>query len=182
MCLLDDLKEIRILQDKVADETYCKCICALMQYEKIDFHTAVEKLNFPPEKIERLKKLLTPSNQHPVNAYYTRNFKQLLGKLEAEYNRQTYLLESLQKQLTSFRMNDEIQSLQAEIADLMNRSLLILSPREKEDLDVFRKQHWEQCETTSFRYEIGGCGFATFISVICPICGATADITDIDSW
>ena len=47
---------------------------------------------------------------------------------------------------------------------------------------MFRKQHWELCEATSFRYEIGGCGFATFISVICPICGATEDITDIDSW
>ena len=182
MSLMDDLNEIRILQDNVAEKTYCKCICALMQHEKLDFHTAVEKLNFPPAKIERLKKLLTPSNQHPVNAYYTRNFKQLLGKLEAEYNRQTYFWESLQKQLTSFRITDEVQRLQAEIADLMNRSLLILSPKEKEDLDVFRRQHWERCEVHSLHFEIDGCGFSRCVSVTCPICGATADITDIDSW
>ena len=181
MSLMDDLKEIRILQDKVADETYCKCICALMQYEKIDFPTAVEKLNFSPAKTEQLKKLLTPCN-HPVNVYYARKFKQLLGELEAEYNRQTYLLESLQKQLASFRMNDEILRLEAEIADLMNRSLLILSPKEKEDLDLFRKQHWEQCEVHSLHFEIDGCGFSRCVSVTCPVCGATADITDMDSW
>ena len=182
MSLMDDLNEICILQEKVADETYCKCVWALMQYEKIDFHTAVEKLNLPPAKTKQLKKLMTPNNQQPANAYYAHKFKQLLGTLEAEYNRQTYLLESLQKQLTSFRMNDEILRLETEIADLMNRSLLILSPKEKEDLDTFRKQHWERCEVPSLHFEIDGCGFGRCVSVSCPVCGATEDITDASSW
>ena len=182
MSLMDDIIEIGVLQKKVADDTRYKCTCALIQHERLDFHTAVEKLNLSPTETERVRNLLAASNHQTVNRFYADKFKQLLGNLEDEYNRQVKLAESFQKQLTDLRMNDEIQSLQAEIADLMNRSLLILSPREKEDLDMFRKQHWEQCETTSFRYEIGGGGFATFISVICPICGATADITDIDSW
>lgn len=182
MSLMDDIIEIHVLQEKVADETRYKCTCALMQHEKIDFHTAVEKLNFSPAETERVKNLMATSNQQTVNRFYAGKFKRLLSNLEDEYNRQVNLVESFQKQLTDLRMNDEIQRLQAEIADLMNRSLLILSPKEKEDLDMFRKQHWELCEATSFRYDISGCGFGACISVTCLICGATEDITDIDSW
>lgn len=118
-----------------------------------------------------------------MNRLFTRNFKKLLSDIEVEYNRQAGMVEMLQERLNQFRRDEEIQKLETEIQELRKLSLLILSPVERDRVDAFRTHHWKKCDNpNAFRYEIHGTGIGACISITCPRCGETEDVTDIDSW
>ena len=118
-----------------------------------------------------------------MNKFFKMNFKKLLSDIEVEYNRQARTAEMLQERLDQFRRDEEIQKLEAEILELRRLSLLILSPAERNRVDAFRTHHWKKCDNpNAFRYEIHGTGIGACISITCPRCGETEDVTDIDSW
>ncbi len=103
--------------------------------------------------------------------------------MEIEYDRQARTAEMLQKRLDQFRRDEEIQKLEAEIQELRKLNLLTLSPVERDRIDAFRTHHWKKCNNPdTFQYEIHGTGIGSCISITCPRCGETEDVTDIDSW
>ena len=118
-----------------------------------------------------------------MNIYFKKNFKKLLSDLEIEYDRQARTVEMLQERLNQFSRDEEIQKLETEIQELRRLSLLILSSVERNRVDAFRAHHWKKCDNpNAFRYEIHGTGIGACISITCPRCGETEDVTDINSW
>lgn len=73
----------------------------------------------------------------------------------------------------------------AEIKDLWDRSLLVMTKKEAEAKRAFTKKHYEMhkpMETSKYIYTLTGTGVGTVITIKCPICNAEEDITDDESW
>lgn len=127
MSLIDDIIEIGVLQEKVADETRYKCTCALMQHEKIDFHTAVEKLNFSPAETERVRNLLAASNQQFVDSQIT--YKGYVGTVSFSEQDHVYYGKVLDiPDLVSYE-GATLEELTADFQDAVNDYLTIIVDR-----------------------------------------------------
>lgn len=96
--------------------------------------------------------------------------------------------EYYQKKLQNYDRDIEVRSLKQEIEDVYNHSLVQLSDKELKAIKNFHKQHWESCfqsskkQGTTYIYTLSGTGIGITKEITCPICGTTADVTDIDSW
>ena len=54
---------------------------------------------------------------------------------------------------------------------------------EKEKYWDFRQKHWEKCKNSGhYIIDLLGTGIGETISVCCPYCEETEDITDINAW
>ena len=70
-----------------------------------------------------------------------------------------------------------------EYEHLRSYSLHRLSEKEWISYQRFRTQHYKSCHNGSTFYcKLTATGIGEGVEVICPICGATQDITDTESW
>ena len=70
-----------------------------------------------------------------------------------------------------------------DVRKLRRHSLLVLSKKEYTDAAAFREAHNMSCRNRStFQYELTHAGIGTIISIRCPVCGKTEDITDTSIW
>ena len=119
------------------------------------------------------------STEYPIR----KNMMELLEQVQTEYYRQVNLVDYFRKKCEEFRKDDEIQKLEKRIDELRRHNLLVLSKKEYTDAATFREAHNMSCRNRStFQYELTHAGIGTIISIRCPVCGKTEDITDTSIW
>ena len=119
------------------------------------------------------------STEYPIR----KDMMELLEQVQTEYYRQVNLVDYFRKKCEEFWKDDEIQKLKKRIDELRRHSLLVLSKKEYTDAAAFREAHNMSCRNRStFQYELTHAGIGTIISIRCPVCGKTEDITDTSIW
>jgi 3-methyladenine DNA glycosylase Tag len=89
----------------------------------------------------------------------------------------------LRKRLKEYDQAEEIKSRDAEINSLHERSLMMLSEKERNAQKAFRERHYASCKNGGhYVYDLVGTGVGTAISIKCPVCGEEENITDYDCW
>mgnify|MGYP006988911962 CR=1 FL=1 len=119
-----------------------------------------------------------------------RDFQDIIFDAQETYQQMQHRIDSLQDTLREWNKDAEITKANKKAEYYREHSLLTLSDKEMKDLNEFRNRHFTQCALplnkkitgNKYIYTLTGTGFGTIIEVTCPICGATADITDTASW
>jgi hypothetical protein len=60
--------------------------------------------------------------------------------------------------------------------------MFTLSKKEEIDYLAFRKKHWKVCKQGTIPVMFNPTGIGNVVALLCPTCGITKDITDVDSW
>lgn len=118
------------------------------------------------------------------------NFEEAINILKKEYENLDNQNDKLRERLLSFNQEEEIKKANDRANYYRDHALLILSDQEKAAQKDFILRHFENCalplhnktKGNTYIYTITGTGFGSIIEITCPICGATKDITDTDSW
>ena len=92
--------------------------------------------------------------------------------------------------MQEWNKDTEIQKYKETVKYIRNHSLFIMSDKEFKADKEFREQHYKMCAEplhsktagNTYIYELTGTGLGTCITITCPICGQSKDITDTDSW
>lgn len=112
--------------------------------------------------------------------------EELLKKVQEKYDSVCLSLEQCRRRLDDFNAQDEVKKANDRAEEVRRMSLYIMSKKEKDAAERFRKEHCGTCQkgrlSTTFEYVLTGTGIGTAISIRCPFCGAKEDITDIESW
>lgn len=118
-----------------------------------------------------------------INAYMGCDVRKALESVQNEYDRVCSRNTELLKIIQDFRKDAELVEAEARASDAHERSLPMLTKQELIDYRDFRDTHYVSCKNSG-RYviELCGTGIGETITVVCPICGMSRDITDIDSW
>lgn len=91
--------------------------------------------------------------------------------------------EELKDKLNNYNKDKEIQRYQNELMNIRRNSLYILSDKEKELVNEFRKEHYKKCGKSSrIEYILNPTEIGTGISIRCSKCGGEKDITDYGEW
>jgi hypothetical protein len=88
---------------------------------------------------------------------------------------------SLAEQLRNYNAEEKVANVLKENDKLRVNSLHVLSEKEREQADVFRKGHWESCKGNA-RYILEGTGIGMGVTVQCTKCNRTKNITDVSNW
>lgn len=83
--------------------------------------------------------------------------------------------------LKNYNKDEHIAKLIKYNDNLRVNSLHVLSDKEKEEADSFKKEHWERCRG-NVQYILRGTGLGTAVAVQCLKCDTRKDITDTDNW
>lgn len=114
-----------------------------------------------------------------------RSFDNCLEEMREINESQQSTIEYLREKLRTYDKEKEIAERDEEISRLRNHSIYVMSDKEM-DADVrFRTKHWKDtgCKNGNhYIYDLVGTGFGTDIRIICPVCGESENITDINSW
>ncbi len=111
------------------------------------------------------------------------SFDALLQSMKDKYDRLNKEREELSEALSAYNEEEEIRKRDERIRELEERALYIFSENESRDDDEFRKAHWLSCKNgNSFAYRIAGAGIGSCVTVTCPVCGKSKDITDTSDW
>lgn len=87
------------------------------------------------------------------------------------------------KTLEEYNKDAEIQKYKKLLEETRKNSLLIMSENETKAEKSFREKHYKKCKNGStYQYEITGTGIGNCISIKCPVCGESQDITDTTTW
>lgn len=112
-----------------------------------------------------------------------RGVDEYLNAIKAEFDREVSSREYFQKKCAEFRRDEEISRLDRKLDNVMRLSLHVMDQAEYEADRDFRERHYEKCRNGStFQYTLTGTGIGTIISVTCPKCGESKDITSFDNW
>ena len=115
----------------------------------------------------------------------TRSFDECLKEMREINESQQSTIEYLREKLRTYDKEKEIVERDEEISRLRNHSICVMSDKEM-DADVkFRTKHWKDtgCKNGNhYIYDLVGTGLGTDITITCPICGESENITDITSW
>lgn len=117
-------------------------------------------------------------------SYFTdKDFVQAMKTIEDRHEADKKRITELEKKLADYRKDEEIAILQNRLEKVFRNSLMNMSDAEYEANKEFKHEHWlkHSCGNT-YRYELQGTGIGTIITITCPICGESKDITDSDSW
>lgn len=121
---------------------------------------------------------------------FDKDFDSIILDLQNLYECEVRRADELQEKLDGWNKDAEIQKYKDRAENISRHSLISLSDKELESEKAFRKKHYESCARplhskaagNTYIYEITGTGIGTIITVKCPICGESEDITDISSW
>ncbi len=114
-----------------------------------------------------------------------RSFDECLKEMKEINESQRHTIEYLREQLSSYDKEKEIADRDKTINDLYDRSICVMSDKEFAAEKAFRYRHFKEtgCKNGNrYIYDLTDTGLGTDITIICPICGASENITDITSW
>lgn len=110
-------------------------------------------------------------------------FPDLITGLQEEYDYVCEERDRMVERLKAWNRDEEIQKAHEKADYYRDHSLEMLTDKELEECKAFRYSHYESCKNNgSFLYELTGTGIGTIIKIICPVCGESKDVTDIDAW
>lgn len=115
----------------------------------------------------------------------TRSFDECLKEMKEINESQQLTIEYLREQLSSYDKEKEIADRDKIIDDLYSHSICVMSDKELAAEKVFRHRHFKEtgCKNGDYYvYGLVGTGLGTDITITCPICGESENITDITSW
>ena len=115
----------------------------------------------------------------------TRSFKECLEEMKEINESQQSTIEHLQEKLRTYDKEKAIAKRDEEISRLHNHSICVMSDKEMDADMKFRTKHWKEtgCKNNNhYLYDLVACGFGTDITIICPVCGESEDITDSSRW
>ena len=136
-------------------------------------------MNEPTEQVNK-PVIRTPKR---LNAYMGFDVKKALDSVLTEYERVCEQNRRLMKTVEDFRKEDEIREAREHVEEIQKRSLHLLSTQELIDYRDFRQTHYNSCKNASeYIIMLSGTGLGEAITVKCPVCGMSRDITDISSW
>lgn len=111
------------------------------------------------------------------------SFEDLLSGMKYMYEKLNKECEALRETLNAYNEEDEIRKRDERIQELGKRALEVFSEKEYKEDKEFREAHWISCKNgNDFIYRISGTGLGDCITVTCPYCRKSKDITDISSW
>lgn len=117
------------------------------------------------------------------------NFDKELEKLKTAYEDLRERNKKLQNTLDSWNKDTEIQKCKEEKENLRLHSLHIFTDNELNEVVEFKNHHRKKCCTSpnnryehTFIYKLTNTHLGTAITIECPICGKSKDITDYKSW
>ena len=115
----------------------------------------------------------------------TRSFKECLEKMKEINESQCNTIEYLREKLRTYDKEKEIVERDETINRLYKHSICVMSEKEAKADDVFRNKHWKEtgCRNGNhYIYDLVGSGLGVDITITCPVCGESKNITDISSW
>lgn len=118
------------------------------------------------------------------------DFDSVVQDLKDAYKRSIAHNAELRNKLAAYNKDEEIARRDERISYLWTHSLHNMSDKEYKANQAFVLKHYElhgdpdyaACACSTYIYKLSATGIGTSISVTCPVCGETEDITDIDSW
>lgn len=115
--------------------------------------------------------------------YWAYNIHELLTQAGLEYDLCKKELEETRQKLRDYNQDAVIQEARERASKLWSNSLHNFTEAESAKNFEFRNKHWDKCGNTGhFLYDLYRTGIGEVVKVTCPICGETADITDVGSW
>lgn len=115
----------------------------------------------------------------------TYSVAQHLEQIQMLYDYQTSRADRLQEALENYDKDEEIKERDKRIRSLYKHSLVMLSDKELAAAKAFIQHHWKDtgCRNpNTYSYRITGCGIGHEIIIICPRCGESENITDLNDW
>ena len=88
---------------------------------------------------------------------------------------------ALSEQISNYNKDEQVAKLKRENECIKSNSLHILTKSEREQVELFKEEHWRNCKG-SIKYLLEGTGLGTIVTVFCSKCGISEDITDIENW
>lgn len=111
------------------------------------------------------------------------SFEDLLLSMKDKYEKLNKECEALRETLNAYNKEDEVRKRDEQIRELQERSLYIFSEEESRNDKDFRKAHGHSYESgVGLNYRIAWTGIGSCVTVTCPFCRKSKDITDISAW
>lgn len=112
-----------------------------------------------------------------------KEFEQSLNSLQECYQSLYDRYEELYQRYSEYDKDEEISEYKETIKDLQNRALYVMTDKQMSAQQEFRKRHSKKCKTQStYLYGIYGSAIGSGLTITCPKCGETEDLTDFDTW
>lgn len=126
--------------------------------------------------------------------------KKQLERLTSDYKKEKQFEESIEniidyinfcndeknkykEKLELYNKDEEILKRDEQIKYFREHSLFEMTDDELIAQKAFRAEHYKKCKNGySYIYELTSNGIGTCISITCPICKETKDITDVKGW
>ena len=115
--------------------------------------------------------------------------KQIKG-LKESYEDMENQVQLMRERLDSWNKDEELQKAKQEVREAHQHSLCYLTTKEMQNRDNFIADHFKKCIISNGRliprprtwiYTLDYTALGTVISITCPICHETKDITDYDN-
>lgn len=112
--------------------------------------------------------------------YSTTDFKTVIKKLEEHNEEQERIIDYLREKVRTFNEQDSLRELYHQVNYAYAHSLLSLTDKELQSMKTFiDKHHHGKCHNGNhYVYDIEGTGLGACITIKCPKCGESEDITD----
>lgn len=112
--------------------------------------------------------------------YSFNNFNDIIKKLKEHNERQEKIIKKLREKIKTFNEQETIQKCYNQLESAYAHSLLSLTDKELQSIKTFiDKHHHGECHNGNhYIYDIEGTGLGACITVKCPKCGESEDITD----
>ena len=111
------------------------------------------------------------------------SFDRKLQDIKNEYARSLTRNSELCDLIDSLESGEKFKELERELDYYKTRSIYILYGKEKERYDDFINEHCGcDCKSKQINIELTGTGLGDCITLRCPVCGSSEDITDTDEW
>lgn len=109
----------------------------------------------------------------------TRSFEECLEEMREINESQQKAIESLR----TYNKEEEIAKRDKIIHNLYRHSLHMMSDKELAAMEAFHTKHYDRCNNGNhYIYDMFSTGVGIIMKIICPVCGESENITDIDSW
>lgn len=116
--------------------------------------------------------------------YSFNNFNDIIKKLKEHNERQEKIIKQLREKVNTFNKQETIQKCYNQLESTYAHSLSQLTDKELHSMKTFIDKHYHsECHNGNhYIYDITGTGLGACITIKCPKCGESEDITDEDKF
>ena len=116
--------------------------------------------------------------------YSFNNFNDIIKKLKEHNERQEKIIKQLREKVNTFNKQETIQKCHNQLESAYAHSLSQLTDKELQSMKTFIDKHYHgECHNGNhYIYDITGTGLGACITIKCPKCGESEDITDEDKF